>query len=126
LARDLASAAKRCFSESLVWEEAMVRRPTLRRARSIISVMVAIRAKPLLICLGRGFCGIVLFIEILSKNYWNLLKVRDVKPLPRGCLACRTNIQNSFFPARKIVLILQVKMYVKKEKTKCVSAITRI
>ena len=68
LARDLASAAKSCFSEIRTCEDAMVRRPTLRRARSIIRVMVAIRAKPLLTCLIGRLVKCLIFMKMVGSG----------------------------------------------------------
>ena len=45
----------------------MVRRPTLKRARSIIRVMVAMSAKPLLTCLAERFVKVFVFMDSRRK-----------------------------------------------------------
>ncbi|WP_302592987.1 hypothetical protein, partial [uncultured Akkermansia sp.] len=57
-------AAKSCFSEMRTCDDAMVRRPTLRRARSIIKVMVAMSANPLLTCRTERFVEGFVFMDI--------------------------------------------------------------
>lgn len=44
----------------------MVKRPTLRRAKSIIRVMVAIRANPLLTCLTGRLVKSLIFMKMMG------------------------------------------------------------